>query len=99
MRLRLAKGRDLGFEFGDDRVEQRDFPGVLTLLVLAEAEEVGFVLGTPAVEVFAVFLVDESAALFDLGPVASGGEVGDGIATGKVGALRAVDIQDVTTLR
>src|SRR5947209_156732 len=41
---------DLGFLLGDERVEQWDLPGVVPLLVLAEAEEVRLVLGPPAVE-------------------------------------------------
>src|SRR3954468_18677746 len=54
-----------GFQLLDDGVELGDFYGVLALLVFAEAEDVGLVLGTPAVEVFLVFANDGGAELLE----------------------------------
>src|SRR5262245_61968085 len=50
----------------DQRVELRDLAGVLALLVLAEAEQVGDVLRPPAVEVQLVLLEDRLAQLLEL---------------------------------
>ena len=50
----------------DERVKQRHLAGVLALLVLAEAEQVRFILRTPAVEVEAVLLDDGGPELLGL---------------------------------
>src|SRR5260221_14738887 len=52
---RLLQLGDLFLLGRDQRVELRNFAGVLPLLMLAEAEQVGHVLRPPAVEVEFVF--------------------------------------------
>src|SRR5579859_7731037 len=54
---------DLLLPGGDKGVELGDLAGVVALLVLAKAEEVGFVLRAPAVEVQLVLGDDELAEL------------------------------------
>src|SRR5712692_4837464 len=62
----LAQPGNLFFQLLDERVEFRNLPGVLPLLVLAEAEQVGLVLGTPAVKVQTVLLDDYLAQFLSL---------------------------------
>src|SRR4051794_21735488 len=78
---------DLRFELLDDGVELGDFYGVLALLVFAEAENVGLILGTPAVEVFLVFLNDGLAELLE-----GFGEGWDGVYTGERGDKRGAEL-------
>src|SRR5262249_19892569 len=63
---RPTKAGDFLLEFGDQRVELRYLAGVLPLLVLAEAEEVGLILGPPAVEIELVLLDDRLSQLLGL---------------------------------
>ena len=53
--------RDHLFLLGDERIEPRDLDGVVALLVLAEAEQIGVVLRPPAVEEEVVLAVDRGA--------------------------------------
>src|SRR5207253_1578919 len=57
---------DFRFQLLDERVKLGNFLGVLSLLMLAEAKEVGFVLWPPAVEVETIFGDDSLAQLFGL---------------------------------
>src|SRR5438067_5776512 len=61
-----AQLSNLVFQLGDQRIKQRDFAGILPLLVLAKTIEVGFVLRTPAVEIEAVLFDDGLSKPFHL---------------------------------
>ena len=60
-RVERAERRDAGVGFGDELVEAVDFPGVAALFGFAEAEDVGHVGGSRAVEEPVVFTQDGRA--------------------------------------
>ncbi|MDB6125293.1 MAG: hypothetical protein JWQ71_4286 [Pedosphaera sp.] len=95
----LPQFGDPSFLFGDEKVEHGDFPGVLALLVFAETEQIGFVLGTPAIEVELVFLEDDFAEFFGLVPLwaALDGDAPAPFLAGAGGNGDAVRLEVITT--
>ena len=69
---------DLLICFGDDGVEHRDLFAVLTLLMFAEAEEVGLVVRTVAIEEEEVLLQDLFPQFLDLSRGRVGRREGEG---------------------